>query len=78
MPIATVTSKGQIVIPAKIRKSFGIKAGTKLGIEAKNNEFVVRLIDPNYFENLAGTLKTRGRLTKSLLQSRKEDEQREL
>ncbi|NWG75011.1 MAG: AbrB/MazE/SpoVT family DNA-binding domain-containing protein [Rubrivivax sp.] len=27
----TITSKGQIVIPARIRKNFGIEEGTRIG-----------------------------------------------
>ncbi|MEE3259693.1 MAG: AbrB/MazE/SpoVT family DNA-binding domain-containing protein [Candidatus Latescibacterota bacterium] len=30
MTIATVTSKGQIAIPARIRKNYGIEQGTQL------------------------------------------------
>ena len=30
MPTATVTSKGQITIPASIREQFGIHAGTRV------------------------------------------------
>ena len=33
MSIATVTSKGQIAIPAHMRKRLGIKEGTRLYIE---------------------------------------------
>ena len=30
MPAATVTSKGQITIPAEVRKSLGLKAGSRV------------------------------------------------
>lgn len=36
--IQKVSSKGQVVIPAKIRKTLGIKAGTELIISADEKE----------------------------------------
>ncbi len=35
MSIATVTSKGQISIPARIRKHLGIEKGTQLFVEER-------------------------------------------
>ena len=61
-----------------LRKKLGIKAGSKLGIEERNSELILRPITIDYFENLAGALKSKGKLTKALLNSRKEDYLREL
>jgi antitoxin PrlF len=43
MPTATVTSKGQITIPAKVRLSLGLGAGDKIDfIEVEKGQFAIR------------------------------------
>ncbi len=39
---ATVSSKGQVTLPAAIRAKLGIAQGTKLHFELRGKEFVVR------------------------------------
>lgn len=54
----TMTSKGQIVIPAKLRKKYGIKAGTTVHVEEDNGKIVLKPITAEYIRNLRGCLKT--------------------
>jgi AbrB family looped-hinge helix DNA binding protein len=43
MPTATVTSKGQITIPAKVRLALGLGAGDKIDfIEVEKGQFAIR------------------------------------
>jgi AbrB family looped-hinge helix DNA binding protein len=43
MATAAVTSKGQITIPAEVRKKLGLKAGDRVRfIEGENGEYVLR------------------------------------
>jgi antitoxin PrlF len=43
MPTATVTSKGQITIPVKVRKALGLKPGVRVDFyEIEPGEFVLR------------------------------------
>jgi len=43
MPSATVTSKGQITIPVKVRKALGLKPGIRVDFyEIGNGEFAFR------------------------------------
>ena len=45
MPTATVTSKGQITIPAEVREALKLKPGEKVAFfAAENDEFVVRRV----------------------------------
>ena len=71
-----VLVKGQVVIPAEIRRRLGLKQGTKLHVEEHDGEIVLRPLDRRYFESMAGFLKGSG-LTKGLEASRKEDRKRE-
>ena len=72
-----VTVKGQIVIPSKMRKRLGLKKGTKVSLIDRGDEIVVRPLTKDYFERMAGVLKTGGLLTRRLLEDRAKDRERE-
>ncbi|OGW53621.1 MAG: hypothetical protein A2Z60_05140 [Nitrospirae bacterium RIFCSPLOWO2_02_42_7] len=67
-----VTIKGQVVIPAKLRHRLGIKKGTKLYIEERDGELVLRPLNREYFQKMSGILKGSG-LVKALEESRAEE-----
>ena len=77
MTTTVVTTKGQIVIPSKIRRKHNIKRGTKLYIEERGDELVLKAVTPAYFEKIAGVLQTKGKLSKTLLEERAKDKERE-
>lgn len=77
MTTTIVTSKGQIVIPSKIRRRLNIKSGTKLYIEERGDELILKAVTPAYFEKIAGILPTKGKLSKSLIEQRQRDKERE-
>lgn len=72
----SVTIKGQVVIPAKLRHRLGIKKGTKLYIEEREGEIILRPLTKEYFQKMSGILKGSG-LTKALEEGRREDLKRE-
>ena len=49
MSIATVSSKGQITIPARARRALGIKANSRVILEVTKDSLVVRAA-PDFFE----------------------------
>ena len=75
MTTTVVTTKGQIVIPSKIRRKHNIKKGTKLYIEERGDELVLKAVTPAYFEKIAGVLQTKGKLSKTLLEERAKDKE---
>ena len=77
MVTAIVTSKGQIVIPAEIRRKHGIKKGATLSVVEKGDQIILQPLDTDYFEKMAGILGTKGKLTKALLRERMKDKKRE-
>jgi AbrB family looped-hinge helix DNA binding protein len=72
----SVTIKGQVVIPAKLRHRLGIKKGTKLYIEERKGEIILRPLNREYFQKMSGILKGGG-LVKALEETRTEDLKRE-
>ena len=77
MTTTIVTTKGQIVIPSKIRRRHNIKRGTKLHIEERGDELILKAVTQAYFEKIAGVLQTKGKLSKTLLEERAKDKERE-
>ena len=77
MNTAIVTTKGQIVIPSKIRRRHNIKSGTKLCILEKGDQILLQPLTDEYFEKMAGILNTKGKLTKALLEERARDKELE-
>jgi AbrB family looped-hinge helix DNA binding protein len=71
-----VTVKGQIVIPAPLRKKYGIKNGTKIIVTDIGDAIVLKPVTEQYLRNLQGSLKGKGGL-KVLLEERKKDKERE-
>jgi len=67
-----VTIKGQVVIPAKLRHRLGIKKGTKLHVEEREGEIILRPLNREYFQKMSGILKGGG-LVKTLEETRAED-----
>jgi len=73
---AAVTIKGQVVIPVKIRERLGIKKGTRLHVEERDGEVILRPLNREYFQRMSGILKGGG-LVKALEETRAEDRRRE-
>lgn len=67
-----VTTKGQVVIPAKLRHRLGIKKGAKLYVEERKGEIILRPLNKEYFQKMSGILKGGG-LVKALEESRAQD-----
>lgn len=77
MTTTIMTAKGQIVIPSKIRRRLNIKQGTKLCIFEKGEQLILQPLTDEYFENMAGVLKTNGKGTKAILEERAKEKVRE-
>ncbi len=76
MDTAAVSSKGQIVIPAKLREKYGIKAGTRMSIcDVKGELRMVPITEGTIDENV-GFLGTKGKLLKALMREKAEEHRR--
>jgi AbrB family looped-hinge helix DNA binding protein len=77
MEIGSVTTKGQLVIPARIRRRYGIKAGTRVHFIEKGDELVLRPVTAAAIRRLCGALKSATSVTEELLAERRADRVRE-
>ncbi len=53
---STVTSKGQIVIPAELRRKLRIKPGTRVAFQEENGHLVLQPITDEFIDSLRGIL----------------------
>ncbi len=56
------TSKGQVVIPAKIRRKLGIKEGTyiQIDLDEANKRIILTPVTREYIDSLRGKYKGKG------------------
>ena len=68
------TSKGQVVIPSKIRKQLGIKDGTylQIDVDAVTRQIILTPVTREYVRSLRGKYKGRG-LMKALMADKKRE-----
>lgn len=68
------TSKGQVVIPSKIRKQLGIKDGTylQIDVDAVTRQIILTPVTREYVHSLRGKYKGKG-LMKALIADKKRE-----
>jgi len=57
MHAAYVTSKGQLVIPAKLRRKFNIKKGTRINFVEDNGKIILQPVTREYIHSFCGIFK---------------------
>jgi len=70
------TVKGQIVIPAELRRKYRIKAGTKIQVIDTGEAILLKPVTEESLKRLQGRLKGKGVL-KALLEERRKEAERE-
>lgn len=73
METSTMTVKGQILVPAKIRKREGMKKGTIIIFIEKGDDIIIKPLSKDYFERYAGIFNDKGNELDILLEERKKD-----
>ncbi len=73
MEAGYVTSKGQLVIPSKLRKKFGIKPGTRVNFYEEKDGIKIVPITSETIDANKGFLGTGGKLLKALMEEKKKE-----
>ncbi|MFZ5649606.1 MAG: AbrB/MazE/SpoVT family DNA-binding domain-containing protein [Bacillota bacterium] len=66
MPVITVSTRGQIIIPSEIRKKYNIKQGDRYDLQDFDGKLILVRTQEKPFVGLYGTLKGKKSLTRSL------------
>ena len=77
MESSYVTTKGQLVVPARLRRKYGIKAGTRVRFLERDREIVLQPLTGQYIRSVCGLLAEAGPATPELLKERARDRRRE-
>ncbi|MHB8779586.1 MAG: AbrB/MazE/SpoVT family DNA-binding domain-containing protein [Anaerolineales bacterium] len=66
------TAKGQIVIPAILRRKYEIKEGTRIVVTDDGDSIILKPITEEYLKKLQGSLRGKGAL-KVIIDERRKD-----
>ncbi len=72
METATLTSKGQLLIPKRLRVKYGIKSGGKVIFEETEKGVLISPMNEQYFKSFAGILKS-GNLAEDIKKMKEEE-----
>ena len=70
---SVVTTKGQLVIPARLRRRFGIKKGTMVTFIEDDGRIIVQPVNREFIRGLRGSLKGEPSALAGLLEGRKRE-----
>jgi AbrB family looped-hinge helix DNA binding protein len=73
--ISTITTKGQLVIPSKLRRKYAIRKGTQVAFVEEENRLILQPLTPEFVRSLRGSLKGQPSALKVLREERKRDRQ---
>jgi AbrB family looped-hinge helix DNA binding protein len=68
-----VTTKGQLVIPARLRRRFGIKKGTKVTFAEDAGRIIMQPVTREFIRGLRGSLPGEPSAHAALLEDRKRE-----
>jgi AbrB family looped-hinge helix DNA binding protein len=69
----TLSTKGQVIIPAELREELKLSIGTKLAIQREGQTLVLRPITPEFIDSLCGSTQGLGKLRE---QAHRDDKER--
>jgi len=73
METSIVTTKGQIVIPSKIRRRYNIKNGTKVHFYEENGQIKLVPVTAEMIRENFGIMGTKGKMLKALMDEKKKE-----
>lgn len=73
METGYVTTKGQLVIPSKMRRKYGIKPRTRINFFEEKDGIKIIPVTPEIIDANKGFLGTGGKLLKALMEEKKKE-----
>jgi AbrB family looped-hinge helix DNA binding protein len=80
MNTAYVTSKGQLVVPSRIRRRFGIKPGTRINFVEEGDRIIFQPVTREYIDSFCGIFKLKPgekSVGQELLEDRRAEKEKE-
>lgn len=76
MTVTTLTMKGQVVIPAPLRKKLKLQQGSRLHVEEQNGRIIMEPLPDDLVASGRGLLKSKGKVLKALRGDRADEGKR--
>jgi AbrB family looped-hinge helix DNA binding protein len=73
-----LTSKGQLVIPARLRRKLGMKAGTRVAVHETGGQIILQPITDAYIDSMRGMLGDTTRMIEYLHEERRKENNEEV
>lgn len=70
---ATLTTKGQLVIPARLRRKYAMKKGTRVAISEEDGRLILQPITSAFIRGLRGSLGKNSRVLDILYAERRRE-----
>ena len=77
METSILSTKGQLLIPKRIRNKYGIKSGVKVIFEETENGVIIRPMNEDYFNSFRGIFKSTGNLGEEMKEMKAEEKRLE-
>ncbi len=77
MVMVTVTSRGQLVVPARFRRELGIHKGTRVSVTQENGQLILQPVTRKFIRSLHGCLKGEPNLLEMLPEEGRRERERE-
>lgn len=80
MNTAYVTTKGQLVVPSRIRRRFGIKPGTRINFVEEGERIIFQPVTKDYINSFCGIFKQKPgekSVVQELIEERRAEKARE-
>jgi AbrB family looped-hinge helix DNA binding protein len=80
MNTAYVTSKGQLVVPSRIRRRYGIKPGTRINFVEEGDRIIFQPVTREYIDSFCGIFKQKPgekSVVQELIEERRAEKARE-
>jgi len=76
MSVTTLTMKGQVVIPAPLRKKLKLQKGSRLHVEELNGRIIMEPLPDDLVASGRGLLQSKGKVLKALRRDRADERKR--
>jgi len=73
----TISTKGQLVIPAEVRAKLGIEPGSRVAVTVEDERIILQPVNERLVKRLRGKFAGGPSLTDELLRQRREDRKRD-
>ncbi len=74
MEVSIINSKGQLIIPERLQKKYGINSGVKVIFEESDKGLLIIPMNKKFFKSFVGILSNDGNLKKDRKYAKQQDD----